>query len=188
MERSRECLLESVAMYFLYIFCAIPALALLYAAYIVRRDAQRVPRQPASELWLAPWDSIHRSNSGEQNERPVESIPADQFDELAHRLQDLILIDLRSRRWQRPTVVPVVHTLTVAPNQLRDLLSWLPPGSSVALYSAADLHEFVIATVCHLPGIAPVYVMKESPEYDTPSRRQHNVPSSPDTKPDQTRK
>ena len=143
-------------MYFLYIFCAIPALALLYAAYIVRRDAQRVPRQPASELWLAPWDSIHRSNSGEQNERPVESIPADQFDELAHRLQDLILIDLRSRRWQRPTVVPVVHTLTVAPNQLRDLLSWLPPGSSVALYSAADLHEFVIATVCHLPGIAPV--------------------------------
>lgn len=175
-------------MYFLYIFCAIPAVALLYAAYIVRHDAHRVVSEPASKLSFTPRDSIRRSNSGEQNERPVESIPTDQFDVLAHRLHDLILIDLRSRRWRRPTVVPVAHTLTVAPNQLRDLLSWLPPASSVALYSATDLYEFVMATAYHLPGIAPVYVVKECRDYDVSSREQNNFPSYPNTKSDQTRK
>jgi hypothetical protein len=165
-------------MYFLYILCAIPALALLYTAFAVASDIRKGPGAPASELRFSARNSITRESCGAQSRRPVEPISLEELADLALRSVELILIDLRARRKYRPTAVPVEHTLVVAPQQLQDLLCWLPPQTSVVLYGSSELLESLLSAVSQLPGVAPVYVVKESERFIGSSQGPRGISSA----------
>jgi hypothetical protein len=148
-------------MYFLWALLTIPAVVVLYTACVIVRDDQTGPHGRASELWLSGSSSVVRHGSEPQNSRAVRQITAEELDDLAHQSNDVILIDLRSR-WERtPISIPVAHTLFIAPSQLQDILRWLPPASSVVLYGASGLYDFMTSAVRHLTGSAPVYVVRE---------------------------
>jgi hypothetical protein len=148
-------------MYFLWVLFAIPALVLLYTACVIVRDDQTDPRGCASELRSSDISSMGRRASEFQNSRAVKQITAEELDDLAHRSNDVILIDLTPPWERKPLLIPVAHTLFVAPNQLQDILRWLPPASSVVLYGSSRLCASVTPAVGHLTGSAPVYVLSE---------------------------
>jgi xanthine dehydrogenase iron-sulfur cluster and FAD-binding subunit A len=93
--------------------------------------------------------------------RAIELISMEELCDLLHQSEDVILIDLRPSREIKPVTIPMTDTLRVAPSELRDLLFWLPPASSVVLCGSLDLCLSVTQEVPHLDGIAPVYILRE---------------------------
>jgi xanthine dehydrogenase iron-sulfur cluster and FAD-binding subunit A len=93
--------------------------------------------------------------------RAIELISTEELYNLLHQSEDVILIDLRPSREMKPITIPMANMLRVAPSELRDLLFWLPPASSVVLYGSLDLCLSVTQAVPQLPGIAPVYMLRE---------------------------
>jgi hypothetical protein len=148
-------------MYFLWVLLAIPALAIFYTACIIVREDQTGLHGRASELRPSDLSSVVRRGSMSQDSRAVKEITSEELDDLAHRSNDVILIDLRSRRERTPILIPVAHTLFIAPSQLQDILRWLPPASSVVLYGPSGLCDFLASAVPRLTGSAPVYVVRE---------------------------
>jgi hypothetical protein len=148
-------------MYPLLVFCALPSEALFCAACLIVHDGHAELRGRASVLHLGH-DPIVGTPSNLKGSRAVELISAEELRHLLYQSDDIILIDLRSN-WERKSLAsPAANTLSVAPSQLRDLLFWLPPASSVVLYGSSDLCVSVTRVVRHLPGVAPIYVLRES--------------------------
>jgi hypothetical protein len=124
-------------------------------------DAHGVLQAQASDVRQSGRDPIFGNASDMKGRRAIELISTEEFYDLLHQSEDLILIDLRPSREMKPITIPMANTLRVAPCELPDLLFWLPPASSVVLYGSLDLCLSATQAVPHLPGIAPVYMLRE---------------------------
>lgn len=148
-------------MYPFWVFCAIPCVALLCSAFLIVHDDHGALRAHTSVLRHAGRDSIFWNASDMKGHRAIELISTEELYNLLRESEDVILLDLRSSREIKPDILPMTNTLRVVPSELRNLLFWLPPASSVVLCRPLDLCRSVTQAVRDLPGIAPVYIISE---------------------------
>jgi hypothetical protein len=148
---------QEAAMEIFWIFFAIPTVGLLYTICIIGRERRSAQGTCACEL--SPC-RIHSSN----RHREVLRISTKDLRYLAYKSDDLILIDLRPPLEATPIPVPTAHILSVSPDELRDLLRWLPPATSAAVCGETDVVCASAIQACRgISGTAPIYILAETP-------------------------
>ena len=141
-----------------WIFFAIPSVGLLYTICIIGRERESAQGTCACELRPCRIHSSHRH-------REVLRISTKDLRHLAYKSDDLILIDLRPPSAAMPIPLPTAHILSVSPDELRDLLRWLPPATSAAVCGGeTDVVYASAIQACHgISGTAPIYILAETP-------------------------
>jgi hypothetical protein len=148
-----------------WVFLAMPALGLLYTAFVIGRDGEWVPGTCACSLHPSSLHSTAGMPSNVNKQREVKPISTKNLRYLVYKSDDLILIDLRLPFRATPIPLPAAHILFVSPPDLRGLLRWLPPATSVALYGETDVCASAIQICRGIPGTAPIYVLTETLAY-----------------------
>jgi hypothetical protein len=148
-----------------WVLFAMPALGLLYTACVIIRDGRSVSGTGPYPLHSPSLHSTAGMTSDVSSYREVRQISTKDLRSLAHKSDDLILVDLRLRSEREPISFHVAHVLFVSSNDLVDLLCWLPPASSVVLYGGTDRCTSAIRVGQGIFGTAPIYVLREPARY-----------------------
>jgi len=143
-------------MYFPWLLVAMPLVGLFCAVYISLRDEKRLRAE-----------TMARSMS---KRRRVTWISRSECDALLRTCEDVVIIDLTMRQANASDVLPSDRTLSLRPDQMLNLLKWLPPESSALVYGVSDVCALRLWTKRNLPGIAPIYVMTEIFEHSEIAR------------------
>jgi hypothetical protein len=98
-----------------------------------------------------------------RGKRYIKWISAKEFQTLSCRSDDLVLIALRKKAEAKPISFPESHVLYIEPEQLIDLLRWLPSSCGAILYGTFSCLSASVWTVRNLTGSAPIYVVCETP-------------------------
>jgi hypothetical protein len=101
------------------------------------------------------------SEPAQKQTRPTKWISVDVFrtllgDESNHP----VVIDLRPESQWTPFPIPDVFVLRLAPQDLIDVLAWLPPDRSVVFYGASNFSIFLIEISGCMEGSAPLYFLE----------------------------
>lgn len=97
--------------------------------------------------------------------RYIKWISAKEFRTLSRRSDDLVLIVLRKKAEAKAISFPESHILYIEPDQLINLLKWLPPSCGAILYGTFTCLSASVLSVRNLTGSAPIYVVCETPFY-----------------------
>lgn len=100
------------------------------------------------------------SDHCEQSRRPIVWVSWDKLAAIFRGSDDLLVIDLHAGEAQF-LAIPFTRTLRLDPNELTEVLKWLPPTRTAALCGASSLTAFMIQTSPFLRGTAPLYLLGE---------------------------
>jgi hypothetical protein len=150
-------------MYLLWILFAMPVLSLCYTVYVIASNGG--VRMPACVIPLSPiiYGSTGRLGVYLQDKREVKWIFTKEFESLLSESEDVIVIDLRPQTRKERVPFTVGHVLSISPDELLDILRWLPATSSVVLYGSPDLCASLLWTARNISGSASLYVLAEVP-------------------------
>jgi len=151
-------------MLFIWIFFAIPVLALSYTIYVVSRE--RKAKMPDCVTPLPPGTFYSTANfvSYRQRRREIKWISTKEFEALLRSPDEVIFIDLRPQAKTEPPVpFTLTHVICVDSSEVLEILKWLPAASSAVLYGTSDLCASVLWTARDISGFAPFYVLTEAP-------------------------
>jgi hypothetical protein len=88
----------------------------------------------------------------------------EEFRTLVAKWDDVIVIDLRpDSRKKEPTSPVITHAVSIVPDQLVEVLSWIPSETVVVLYGATDLCALMASELRNAVGSEPVYLLEEDP-------------------------
>lgn len=92
--------------------------------------------------------------------RPIRWISFDEFCALLYEEPlDLLVLDLRADAQHSPFPVPAACVLPVHPDELREILDWLPSGQSVVFYGIRGPWIPTIEKSPAMGGSAPFYFL-----------------------------
>ncbi len=92
--------------------------------------------------------------------RMINWLSIGEFMTVLTKYSDLIVIDLRADAQLVPFPIPTAFVLPVTPNELSNVLEWLPADRTVALCGASNLSVFMIESIPCKEGSAPLYVLE----------------------------
>jgi hypothetical protein len=147
-------------MYSLLFLPAMVLVVLKSSVWWTRRSA-RLASSDASLTF--PKSATNTATLPKPQERPgrfVKRISIGQFTNLLEVSRDLIIIDLREGAGIAPVPVPAAFALHVSPNQLVDVLEWIPANRSVAFCGASNLNIFMNEASSCRTGAAPLYLLE----------------------------
>ena len=142
-----------------------PVIALATLAYPllpVRRSGKRLflnrarsISQPSASLRVLP-------KPARRQRRLIEWVLFKEFRSLLEQVPiDLVVLDLRSDARQVPFPIAEAFVLSVSPNELMEILVWLPPNRSVVFYGADALCIASIEMSPSMEGLAPFYFLDD---------------------------
>ena len=155
----RECIL-----YFILTLLGMALASLLYTAGQIITSNR--PRRPDCVLALPPSSPDHMSagSSPGRRRRETKWIAMEDFHTLVAKRDDVIVIDLRpDSRKKEPASAIRTDALSIAPNQLVEVLTWIPSETIVVLYGATDLGALMASALRNTVGSEPVYVLEDDP-------------------------
>jgi hypothetical protein len=141
----------------LWLLLTIMLAALMYFVRRLIRSGRRklrdsMPSVPAPSMEIVPKASW-------ANTRMIKWISISEFISVHTKCSDLIVIDLRENAELVPFPIPTAVVLPVSPNELVNVLEWLPADKAVVLCGASDLTIFMIETSFCKEGSGPLYVL-----------------------------
>lgn len=147
---------------FIWLLLGLVLLSLLCTA--VRNRREKKQKLPACVVPLPPTSSPSANaffflNIG----REMKWITANELRALKEKSNDLIVIDCRPDRFRRLAEFAGSSALSIRPEQLVEVLNWLPANRSAVLCGASDLCRSPVMKMDHRRGLAPVYVLKDDP-------------------------
>lgn len=103
-----------------------------------------------------PW----AAGSMQRTKRPVRQITLADFGRLLEaNSQGLVVLDLRPDAHWVPFPVRAAYVLRIRPEELPEILAWLPASQSVVFYGARDPWVSVIEKSASKSGSAPFYLL-----------------------------
>jgi hypothetical protein len=152
------------------ILIAVPLASLFCFVYIMSRDNADRATHYAHRLAQAILPSRLRSGLSRKGKRSISWVSEQQFRALVRRSDDVILVDLASGRTGETAASKAPNMLFSAPNVLLveqrgllDVLEWASSTCSVVLYGPRDVCASTIPAIRKISGLAPVYLLPESP-------------------------
>lgn len=150
-------------MYVLWLLAATATIVVLVIPeWQVLRFARRAFRAAADGIGRpsVPLRSSPNDSAGQGN-RPIRWISTSELRAiLVQDTDDLLVIDLREQVTQ-PLQLPPARVLRIGPEDLQEILEWLPPTQSAAFCGVSGLAAFMIETSPGLCGTAPFYLLQE---------------------------
>ncbi len=147
-------------MYCLWMLLAGMLAALVYSVWRTSRSGRRelqvrIPSasNPSTHLEIVPEPIRTRT-------RTIKWISIGEFKMVLTKCSDLIVIDLRANAQLVPFPVPTAIVLPIAPDELFNILEWLPADRTVVLCGASNISVFMIETIPCKEGSAPLYVLE----------------------------
>jgi hypothetical protein len=139
---------------------AIAVATLTYPLLPIRRSSKRLflnrvrsASQPPVSLRIAP-------KPARRQKRPIGWVSFIEFRSLLEQDADgLVVLDLRIDARQVPFPLAEAFALPVTPNELMEILAWLPPNRSVVLYGADAISIVGIERSPSMEGSAPIYFL-----------------------------
>lgn len=147
---------------FLWALIALALGFLLYPAWqLVRSVGRGSPRifAPPPVSPAAKGGKIHAFSGGQI--RNLEWVSMGQFTNLLAESNDLVVIDLRPESQHLRLRLPAAQVLTISPDELPEVLEWLPRNRSAAFCGASGTALSVIRASSRMRGSAPLYVLKD---------------------------
>jgi hypothetical protein len=135
---------------------------LTYPMLPMRRSGKRLPPnstrsilQPSASLRIVP-KPVRRQS------RLMERVSFKEFRSLAEQdPDDFVVFDLRHDARQVPFPIAEAFVLPVSPNELMEILVWLPSNQSVVFYGADALSVASIEMSRSMEGSAPIYFLDD---------------------------
>lgn len=146
-----------------WIIVAMPIVGLAYVAYIIATDKRAAMPPSLMSSRSIRLQIVAPSAPYTYQKRKIRRISRRECECLIQDCEDIILINLTQHRSIRLTGLPTTCELFVHPNEIREIIRWLPPESSAVLYGEADMCNSVLTAVRDAPGKAPLYVLEETP-------------------------
>ena len=143
---------------FLWALIALALGFLMYPAWQILRSFGRLSRAPM--IPVSQTDDRYVHGAGGTQTRTLRWVSMDEFREILDLAADLVVIDLRPQDERGSLPVSGTQILCVGPEELAEVLQWLPPDRSAAFCGASGLAVFMIRTSCCMHGSAPLYVVK----------------------------
>jgi hypothetical protein len=143
-------------MHLIWILIAMPLASLLYFAWVVgwqRPAPYTVLFAPAS-----PGFDADRSEFAHRK-RTVRWISSGELEDLTHKFEDVIFVDLLPKSSGCSRAFPETPLLFIKPDEFCDVLRWAPPSNCVVLYGSADLCKSMIRSARDISGHAPIFVL-----------------------------
>lgn len=107
---------------------------------------------------LIPW--INRPLKRQQ--RPVRWISCEELRKiLQENSHDLIVLDLRAETQGTPFPLPEVFVLSIRPDELLEILDWMPSRQCVVFYGIRDPWISAIEKSSSMAGAAPFYFLDD---------------------------
>jgi hypothetical protein len=138
------------------------ALALASVFYVAWQILRFVKRAFRTRKALVPLLGSRRrgvSGSAWPRTRPIRQISMGAFAAVLAETPDLIVIDLRADSQRTPFPIPTAQVLPVNPNELVEVLEWLPANKSAAFCGVSNLAVLTIETSFCMGGSAPLYLL-----------------------------
>jgi hypothetical protein len=141
-----------------WILIAMPLAVLLYFGWVI---AWQKPIPYA--ISLAP--AIPARNSGWwkllQRGRTIKWISLTELKTMTHPFEDVMFVDLISRDSSRPSCLESADFLHIKPDELCDVLRWLPASSCVVLIGPTVECRSMVKSASRIAGHAPIFVVTE---------------------------
>lgn len=151
-------------MLFIWILVGMPALALMFAAYVATTE----DRGEISPSYVSSAGTSGTSRQAFEAKvkpkRPARQITMYDFDRLLRHWDDVVFLDLTPYGRREQAISPVAHTLFVDPKDLAGLFQWLPPNTSVVLLGSEAFCATFFAKDNSFPGSAPIYLLARPQE------------------------
>lgn len=150
-------------MYFIWTLLGMVLASLLYTSFQILKDGAQKPLN-----YVAPLPSRASSPAGAtvfflNSRRELKWISINELRALTEAPNRLTIIDCRSDSRARLPPIASVLALQIEPQQLPEVLGWVPADQSVVLCGVSDLCPSGIIRTPHRSGLAPVYVLKDDP-------------------------
>jgi hypothetical protein len=129
---------------------------------IVRGQKRRLP-ECVVPLPPSRFHSIDAIFPGAMPKRQVKWISAKECASLVHTSDNVVFIAIRSGSRNKRPSFPGLQSLSIAPNQLADVLRWLPPESCIVLSGEVDLCASALGSLDDIASSGPVYVLSDGP-------------------------
>ena len=154
-------------MYPIWFLFALVLVAPMYAAWRIQRlgkrelyDCDSRVSQHRAPLEIIP--EIKAQPAGADRGMPgreVHWMSTGQFTTFVQEHKDVIVVDLRADEQRMLSPIPAAFVLTVVPDELDNLLGWLPAEKSVAFCGVSKQSILLIVTSPCMEGSAPLYVL-----------------------------
>ena len=148
---------------------ALSAIALLGSLFFQSRFAQYRARQyvSASVTTFHPSRRIHLAPlPPKRAKRPMRFISLDEFRKLLkENPNDLIVLDFRNDARSAGFPVEGACVLPVQPDELQEILAWLPSSQSIVFYGVRTPWISTIERSLSMAGSAPIYFLDSGFSY-----------------------
>ena len=145
------------------------AIALLSSLFFQSRFAQFRARQyvSANVTTFHPSPRIHPAPlPARRVKRPMQIISLDEFRKLLKEIpNDLIVLDFRNDARSAGFPVQGACVLPVRPDELQEILAWLPSNQSVVFYGIRTPWISTIERSLSMAGSAPIYFLDSGFSY-----------------------
>jgi hypothetical protein len=118
-------------MNWIWFFLAMPLLSFLCAACIIVRSKRFGPPDCVTTQPKGTIQAMPKRKPFWKREREIRWITMQELDELVHRSDDVVFIDLRSPNGGHALPPSAKHALPVAPDHLIDALPWFSAETSI---------------------------------------------------------
>lgn len=148
---------------FMWLLIGIVFVAVLCTAHgIVSGHRRRLP-ECVVPLPAPRFHAIDAVSPCVMPKRQVKWISAKECAALVHTSENVVFIAIRSGSGNKRPSFPGLQALSIAPNQLADVLRWLPPESCVVLSGEVDLCASALGALDEIAASGPVYLLRDTP-------------------------
>ncbi len=156
-------------MAFLEPLLVLSAISLLSSLFFSSRFAQFRPRQYVSAN-VTTFPSSHRPHlaplPAKRARRPIRIISLDEFRKLLKEgPDDLIVLDFRNDARSAGFPIQGACVLPVRPDELQEILAWLPSNQSVVFYGVRTPWISTIERSLWMVGSGPIYFLDSGFSY-----------------------
>jgi hypothetical protein len=151
-------------MAFMWLLLGITLVAILCTAHEILKNWKPEVQGSASVTQSPRYRPIAVHPVSALGKYSVKWLSMKDCENLLDRSDKVIFIAIRSDSRNESLPLPELVSFSIAPNELAEVLHWLPPGQSVVLCGQVDLCSSTIRLAeCH--GTPPIYVLPSQPAH-----------------------
>jgi hypothetical protein len=147
---------------FMCLLLLIVFVAVVCTAREIVRYWRRNPPEYLVPLHSTRSGAIEALRSSAMRKRHARWISMNECEKLVHTRNNVVFIAIKSEGYNDPPPFPGVTYLSVSPNQLIDVLRWLPPGACVVLDGEIDPCCSVVEPLDRDTGSASLYLLRHN--------------------------
>jgi hypothetical protein len=149
-------------MNFLWLMFVIVFVAVVCMAREIVRSWRRNQSESVVPLCSTRSDPLEALRSSAFHKRNAKWISMSECEKLVHTRDNLVFITVKSKKIHEAAPFPGIYSLSVSPNQLIDVLRWLPPDACVVLDGELDRCCSVVEPMDRETGSASLYLLKRN--------------------------